>query len=175
MPVMLMIPHIRIANRVRQVMERRFDERINPAAFALGSVFPDILKRTETGYHDVAEAVCQMRRYRMEAPKGRWRSSFRRGMICHFAADSFCQAHIGRGQYTRRGHVLYEIRQCRQLKRSLGQAEKAALACSYPAGDQAMSRFLQDQRQFASRRRSYRQEAEAVVKGCVMALRSAAG
>lgn len=175
MPFMLMIPHIRIASRVRQVMERQFDARLNPVAFALGSVFPDILKRTETGYHDVAEAACQAHRYRMEAPQGRWRSSFRLGMICHFAADSFCQAHIGRGQYTRRGHALYEARQCRQLKRNLGRAQRLALTCSYPAGDQAMNRFLQDQRDFASRRRSYRQEAEAAVKGCVMALRGAAG
>jgi len=38
---MLMIPHIRIASRVRQVMERQFDARLNPVAFALGSVFPD--------------------------------------------------------------------------------------------------------------------------------------
>lgn len=172
---MLMIPHIRIASRVRQVMERRFDDRLNPLAFALGSVFPDILKRTETGYHDVAEAACQTLRYRTKTPRGRWRRSFRLGMICHFAADSFCQPHISRSQYTRRQHVLYEARQCRQLKCSLGQAQRLALMCSYPAGDQAMSRFLQDQQEFASRRRSHRQEAEAVVKGCVMALRGAAG
>lgn len=169
---MLMIPHIRIANRVRQVMERRFGGDLNPLAFALGSVFPDISKKTETGYHDAAEAICQMRRYRMEAPAGRWRSSFRQGMICHFAADGFCRAHIGRAEYSFRQHVAYEARQCRWLKRSLSRAQRLALAAPCPAGSQALELFVRRQREFAAHRRGYRQEAEYALQGCVAALRS---
>lgn len=167
---MLLIPHIRIARRVNDVMNSKFQMKLSPAIFALGSIFPDISKRTVTGYHDVHEAVSTVREYQSRQPRSRWGESFRLGMICHYTADSFCQVHIHHNDYTLRQHMQYEMRQSRQIKRQLGAARELAMACNYPSKAAALDAFLQDHQEFIGKRRSFAEETNAVVKNCVLVL-----
>ncbi len=167
---MLLIPHIRIARRVNDVMRSKFQIKLSPAIFALGSIFPDIAKHTNTGYHDVHEAVSTVQDYQSRQPRSRWGESFRLGIICHYTADSFCQVHIHHNDYTLRQHMKYEMQQSRQMKRQLGTARELAMACSYPTRAAALEAFLQDHREFVANRRSYVEETNAVVKNCVLVL-----
>lgn len=167
---MLMIPHIRIARRVNHVMRQRFQIKLSPALFALGNIFPDIAKRTNTGYHDIHEALSRVEVYQAKKAPGRFRESFRLGVICHYTADSFCQVHIRHQEYSLREHVRYEMLQSRQMKRQLGEARALALAASYPARQTALENFQQAHQEFIAQGRSFVEETNAVIHNCVLLL-----
>ena len=107
-------------------------------------------------------------------PKSRLVRSFRLGEICHYTADSFCRVHIHHDQYTLKEHMLYEMRQSRQMKRQLPLAGKLAMEDVYPSRSGALERFFSEQREFAAQKHSYEEETNAVVRGCVLVLHSLA-
>ena len=47
---MLLVPHIRIARRVNDVMRNKFQIKLSRAVFAFGSIYPDLVKRNRTRY-----------------------------------------------------------------------------------------------------------------------------
>lgn len=171
---MLLIPHIRIARRVSGVLRERFQVRLSPVVFAFGSIFPDLAKNAVTGYHDINEAVSRVEGFLAKRPKSRLVQSFRLGEICHYTADSFCRVHIHHDQYTLKEHMLYEMRQSRQMKRLLPLAGKLAMEDVYPSRSGALARFFSEQREFAAQKHSYEEETNAVVRGCVLVLHSLA-
>ena len=130
---MLLIPHIRIARRVSLVVRVRFQVRLSPVVFAFGSIFPDLEKNAVSGYHDIFDAVSRVEGFLAKRPKSRLVQSFRLGEICHYTADSFCRVHIHHDQYTLKEHMLYEMRQSRQMKRQLPLAGKLAMEDVYPS------------------------------------------
>ena len=138
---MLLVPHIRIARRVNDVMRNKFQIKLSRAVFAFGSIYPDLVKRNRTGYHDCKEALSTVYEYLREKPQSRWAESFRLGMICHYLTDSFCEVHIRHEDYTLRQHLRYEREQSRQIKAYLEHAAQAALQAEYPARYAALDSF----------------------------------
>ena len=165
---MLLVPHIRIARRVNDVMRNKFQIKLSRAVFAFGSIYPDLVKRNRTGYHDCKEALSTVYEYLREKPQSRWAESFRLGMICHYLTDSFCEVHIRHEDYTLRQHLRYERERSRQIKAYLEHAAQAALQAEYPARYAALDSFLEAHQAFTRQKRDFAQECEAAVANCVM-------
>ncbi|WP_458862797.1 zinc dependent phospholipase C family protein [Acidaminobacterium chupaoyuni] len=170
---MLPLPHIRIANHVRRVLESRYSYKVSAFPFVLGSIYPDFTYKTFHYKHNILDALREARLFsRIAAEAGSFRRSFQLGVICHYTADSFCDAHIMPQNYSKIQHLLYEIRQSRAFRRGLTDAEKSAMNSGDPFKSKDLHGFIRRYRDFLSRRHSYKEECDAAVQGSVSLLKS---
>lgn len=162
-----MSAHIRIAKQVHEILHDKFGAKLSFAAFALGSIFPDIDAKTRNNKHNFSDAVKSLKEILKDAPCCSLSNSFWLGTICHYTTDSFCDAHIKPAKYNILTHFKYEARQTRHIKHEVARAKKLAQLASYPTKSNAIFCYLQKYSDFIKQKRTYMEECDAAVQNSV--------